>query len=148
MEFGKAKRKLIQILAISKFSDERGWSMDENYTQLAVKLQEVDSRSRSTEHRVDTLQEGMEKLNETQISLVKIANSVENIGKSVISMDGKVSKIQESQDALTVKVTEIENRPAKENKRFWDNIKDKAAWVVIGGIAGTILYQILPNFKW
>jgi len=122
--------------------------MDENYTQLAVKLQEVDSRSRSTEHRVDTLQEGMEKLNETQISLVKIANSVENIGKSVISMDGKVSKIQESQDALTVKVTEIENRPAKENKRFWDNIKDKAAWVVIGGIAGTILYQILPNFKW
>jgi len=123
--------------------------MDEkDYTQLAVKVQEVDSRSRSTEHRVDTLEENMEKLNETQISLVKIANSVENIGKSVISMDGKVSKIQESQDALTVKVTEIENRPAKESKRFLDNIKDKAAWLVIGGIAGTILYQILPNFKW
>lgn len=121
---------------------------EKDYTQLAVKVQEVDSRSRSTEHRVNTLEENMEKLNETQISLVKIANSVENIGKSVISMDGKVSKIQESQDALTVKVTEIENRPAKESKRFCDNIKDKVAWLVIGGIAGTILYQILPNFKW
>ncbi len=123
--------------------------MDEkDYTQLAVKVQEVDSRSRSTEYRVNTLEDNMEKLNETQISLVKIANSVENIGKSVISMDGKVSKIQESQDALTVKVTEIENRPAKENKRFWDNVIDKAAWVVIGGIIVTILSQILPSFHW
>jgi len=122
--------------------------MDENYSGLAVELQEVKSRGKSNEHRIDKLEANMDKLNETQISLVKIANSVENIGKSVISMDGKVSKIQESQDALTIKVTEIENRPATESKRFWDNIKDKLAWVFLGGIAMTILYQILPNFKW
>jgi len=74
--------------------------MDEKYPELAVELQEVKSRGESNQHRIDKLEIGMEKLNETQISLVKIANSVENIGKSVISMDGKVSKIQESQDAL------------------------------------------------
>ncbi|WP_143322872.1 hypothetical protein [Clostridium sp. HBUAS56010] len=122
--------------------------MDEKYPELAVELQEVKSRGESNQRRIDKLEMGMEKLNETQISLVKIANSVENIGKSVISMDGKVSKIQESQDALTVKVTEIENRPAKETKKFTDNIKEKLWYLVIGGIAVTILYQILPNFKW
>lgn len=145
MEFGKARRKLIQTRAISKFSKERGWNMEES---LAVELQEVKSRGESNQHRIDKLEIGMEKLNETQISLVKIANSVENIGKSVISMDGKVSKIQESQDALSLKVTEIENRPAKDNKRFWDNIRDKSAWVVIGGILVYMLSQILPNFRW
>jgi predicted nucleic acid-binding Zn-ribbon protein len=146
MEFGKARRKSIQILAISKFS--RGWHMDEKYPELAVELQEVKSRGESNQHRIDKLEIGMEKLNETQISLVKIANSVENIGKSVISMDGKVSKIQESQDALTVKVTEIENRPAKETKKLTDNIKEKLWYLIIGGIAVTILYQVLPNFRW
>jgi peptidoglycan hydrolase CwlO-like protein len=122
--------------------------MDEKYPELAVELQEVKSRGESNQHRIDKLEIGMEKLNETQISLVKIANSVENIGKSVISMDGKVSKIQESQDALTVKVTEIENRPAKETKKLTDNIKEKLWYLIIGGIAVTILYQVLPNFRW
>lgn len=122
--------------------------MDERYSELAVELQEVKSRGESNQHRIDKLEIGMEKLNETQISLVKIANSVENIGKSVISMDGKVSKIQESQDALTVKVTEIENRPAKETKKLTDNIKEKLWYLFIGGIAVTILYQVLPNFRW
>lgn len=122
--------------------------MDEKYPELAVELQEVKSRGESNQHRIDKLEIGMEKLNETQISLVKIANSVENIGKSVISMDGKVSKIQESQDALTVKVTEIENRPAKETKKLTDNIKEKLWYLIIGGIAATILYQVLPNFRW
>lgn len=122
--------------------------MDEKYPELAVELQEVKSRGESNQHRIDKLETSMEKLTETQISLVKIANSVENIGKSVISMDGKVSKIQESQDALSLKVTEIENQPAKENKKFWDNIRDKSAWVVVGGILVYILSQILPNFRW
>ncbi len=122
--------------------------MDEKYPELAVELQEVKSRGESNQHRIDKLEIGMEKLNETQISLVKIANSVENIGKSVISMDGKVSKIQESQDALTVKVTEIENRPAKETKKLTDNIKEKLWYLIIGGIVVTILYQVLPNFRW
>lgn len=122
--------------------------MDEKYPELAVELQEVKSRGESNQHRIDKLETSMEKFGETQIALVKMANSIEVIGKSVVSMDGKVSKIQESQDALTVKVTDIENRPAKESKRFWDNIRDKTAWLVIGGILVYILSLILPNFRW
>ena len=33
--------------------------MDENYTNLAVHLQEVDSRSKSNEHRIDDLESDM-----------------------------------------------------------------------------------------
>lgn len=120
--------------------------MDE--TAFAVKVQEIESRGKSNERRIDKLETTMEKFGETQIALVKMANSIEVIGKSVVSMDGKVSKIQESQDALTVKVTEIENRPAKRSKRFWDNIFNKVAWVFICGIVIWILSQILPSIPW
>ncbi|MEY8352604.1 hypothetical protein AALB39_04515 [Lachnospiraceae bacterium 54-53] len=122
--------------------------MDENYPALAVKVQEVESRGKSNEHRIDKLEDSMEKFGETQIALVKMANSIEVIGKSVVSMDGKVSKIQESQDALTIKVSEIENRPAKQSKQFWDNIFNKVAWVFMGGIVVWILTQLLPNIPW
>ena len=86
--------------------------MEEKYTQLAVKLQEVDSRSKSNEHRIDDLDAGMEKMQETQIALIKIANSVENMGQSIITIKDDVRDVKESQDVLTSKVTDIENRPA------------------------------------
>lgn len=122
--------------------------MEERYTELAVKLQEVDSRSKSNEHRIDDLDAGMEKMQETQIALIKIANSVENMGQSIITIKDDVRDVKESQDVLTSKVTEIENRPAMETKKRWDNISDKLLWLIIGGIAVGILTTVLPNVPW
>lgn len=122
--------------------------MEDKYTQLAVKLQEVDSRSKSNEHRIDDLDAGLEKMQETQIALIKIANSVENMGQSIITIKDDVRDVKESQDVLTSKVTEIENRPANETKKRLDNISDKLIWLIIGGIAVGILTTLLPNVPW
>ena len=45
--------------------------MDEKqYTELAVKVQEIDSRSRSNEHRIDELDTQMDKIHETNFTRV------------------------------------------------------------------------------
>ena len=119
--------------------------MDEKqYTELAVKLENIDARTKSNEHRINTLEDNMKGLQDTQISLIKIANSVENMGKSMVDVNEKVDQISEKQDKLNDKVTVLENRPAQETKKRWDSIYDKLIWLFVAGVTGFLLAQALP----
>ena len=119
--------------------------MDEKqYTELAVKLESIGARTKSNEHRIDTLEDNMKGLQDTQISLIKIANSVENMGKSMVDVNEKVDQISEKQDKLNDKVTVLENRPAQETKKRWDSISEKLLWLCVAGVAGYLLAQVFP----
>ena len=120
--------------------------MDENqYTELAVKVQEIDSRSRSNEHRIDELDTQMDKMQETQITLVKLANGVDKMADQLVDMKEDIKDVKVSQKDLSEKVTTLENRPAQQSKKRLDNIAEKITWLVIAGIAGYILATLLPN---
>ena len=122
--------------------------MDENYTNLAVHLQEVDSRSKSNEHRIDELESDMKETKNMQITLVKLANGVENMGNQLMDVKQDIQDVKKGQDELSDKVTTLENRPATETKRRFDKIVDKLIWLVIGGLVAGVLYSVLPNIPW
>lgn len=120
--------------------------MDEKqYTELAVKVQEVDSRSKSNEHRIDELDTQMDKMQETQITLVKLANGVDKMADQLVDMKEDIKDVKISQKDLSEKVTTLENRPAQQSKKRLDNIAEKITWLVVAGIAGYILATLLPN---
>lgn len=123
--------------------------MDERqYTDLAVHLQEVDSRSKSNEHRIDELESDMKETKNMQITLVKLANGVENMGNQLMDVKQDIQEVKKGQDELSDKVTTLENRPATETKRRFDKIIDKAIWLIIGGLIAGVLYSVLPNIPW
>lgn len=129
--------------------------MDEKFTDLAVHLQEVDSRSRSNEHRIDAHEKEIHELREKQDAIYEIASSVKSIATDMTYMKEDVKevksgqdKLKAGQDKLNQKVTEIENKPANEAKKRMDKIGDKLLWLFIGGIAAGLLYAILPNVPW
>ena len=123
--------------------------MDERqYTDLAVHLQEVDSRSKSNEHRIDELESDMKETKNMQITLVKLANGVENMGNQLMDVKQDIQEVKKGQDELSDKVTTLENRPATETKRRFDRIVDKLIWLVIGGLVAGVLYSVLPNIPW
>ena len=123
--------------------------MDERqYTDLAVHLQEVDSRSKSNEHRIDELESDMKETKNMQITLVKLANGVENMGNQLMDVKQDIQEVKKGQDELSDKVTTLENRPATETKRRFDKIVDKLIWLVIGGLVAGVLYSVLPNMPW
>ena len=122
--------------------------MDENYTNLAVHLQEVDSRSKSNEHRIDDLESDMKETKNMQITLVKLANGVENMGNQLMDVKQDIQEVKKGQDELSDKVTTLENKPATETKRRFDKIVDKLIWLVIGGLVAGVLYAVLPNMPW
>ena len=123
--------------------------MDERqYTDLAVHLQEVDSRSKSNEHRIDDLESDMKETKNMQITLVKLANGVENMGNQLMDVKQDIQEVKKGQDELSDKVTTLENKPATETKRRFDRIVDKLIWLVIGGLVAGVLYAVLPNIPW
>ena len=122
--------------------------MDEKFTDLAVHLQEVDSRSRSNEHRIDAHEKEIHELREKQDAIYEIASSVKSIATDMTYMKEDVKEVKAGQDKLNQKVTEIENKPANEAKRRMDKIGDKLLWLLIGGVAAGLLYAILPNIPW
>ena len=120
--------------------------MDEKqYTDLAVHIQEIDSRSKSNEHRIDDLEIDMKETKSMQITLVKLANGVENMGNQLMDVKEDIQDVKKGQSELSDKVTTLENRPAQETKKRWDSIyAELLKWFVIG-VAGFLLAQALPG---
>lgn len=122
--------------------------MDDKYTELAVKIEGVDTRCKSNEHRLDEHDNELKNLREDTKTLIKLTNSVDVIATSIADVNKKVDVIGSKQDRLNDKVTVLENKPLIETKKRFDGIYDKLLWLVIGGIAIGILSQILPNIPW
>lgn len=122
--------------------------MDEKFTDLAVHLQEVDSRSRSNEHRIDAHEKEIHELREKQDTIYDLTSSVKSIATDMTHIKEDVKEVKTGQDRLNEKVTELENKPANEAKKRMDKIGDKLLWLFIGGIAVGLLCTILPNIPW
>lgn len=122
--------------------------MDENYTELAVRIQEVDSRCRSNEHRLDTYDNEIRKLREKQDGIYDLTSSVKSIATDMTYIKEDVKEVKSGQDRLNEKVTVLENRPANETKNKVDGITEKLLWLIICGIAAGLLSTLLPNIPW
>ena len=119
--------------------------MDEKqYTELAVHVQEIDSRSKSNEHRIDSLEEDMKETKSMQITLVKLANGVENMGNQLMDVKEDIQDVKKGQSELSEKVTTLENRPAQETKKRWDSIYAELLKLFVIGVAGFLLAQAFP----
>lgn len=120
--------------------------MDEKqYTDLAVHVQEIDSLCKSNERRIDNLEEDMKETKDMQITLVKLANGVENMGNQLMDVKEDIQDVKKGQNELSEKVTTLENKPAQETKRRVDTIYEKILWLFIAGVIGFLLAQALPG---
>lgn len=122
--------------------------MEEKYTELAVRLQEVDSRSRSNEHRLNDHEKEIHELRDKQDAIYELTSSVKSIATDMTYIKEDVKEVKTGQDKLNEKVTILENRPANETKKRFDDVKDKLIWLLIGGVAVGLLSAFLPNIPW
>lgn len=86
--------------------------------EIAVKLTEVDARSKSNMHRIDELVETSKALNTLAISVEKIAVQQENLAKSY--------------NGLTKDVEEIKAKPSKR----WETLITALITALIGWAVG------------
>lgn len=121
------------------------YAVEEKYTELAVHVQEIDSRCKSNEHRIEDLEGEMKETKDMQITLVKLANGVENMGNQLMDVKEDIQDVKKGQSELSDKVTVLENRPAQESRKRWESISMEVIKMIAVGIVGFILAQMLPG---
>lgn len=122
--------------------------MENTYTELAVRLENVDQRAKSNEHRIVALEGDMSKLHDTQLTLVKLANGVDKMGEQLMEMKNDVRDIKDGYSTLNNRIVEIEHAPAERTQKRLDAIWEKVMWLAIGGLAAYVLSQIIPTIPW
>ena len=120
--------------------------MDEKqYTDLAVHVQEIDSRCKSNEHRIDDHDNAISELRNRQEAIYDLTSSVKSIAQDMSYIKEDIQDVKRGQSELSDKVTTLENKPAQETKRRVDTIYEKILWLFIAGVIGFLLAQVLPG---
>lgn len=102
---------------------------------MAVRIQVVDSRSKSNEHRIEDCEIEIKELKTEQKAIYKIANSVENLATSMSDLQIDIKEVKTGQKQLNDKVNTLENQPAKKTYDTWQKISyEIIKWLVIGAI--------------
>ena len=94
-----------------------------NEQEMAVKLAEVDARSKSNTHRLDEMDEKVDTLN-------RLATAVEVMATEQRHQTETMAEIKDDVTALGTKVDAIEKKPAKR----WDGMVDKVLYGLVGAI--------------
>ena len=93
--------------------------------ELAIKLTEVDSRSKSNTHRINELSGEIEAVNRLARAVEVMATKQDAMSDTLTRLDGRVET--------------LEAKPAK----HWDGIVDKLIWLAVSGALGFIAAQIV-----
>ncbi len=91
-----------------------------NEQDVAVKLQEIESRSRSNTKRIDDL-------TKRQSDMEKLAEGMARLDERQNSMDGDLKEIK----------TDVKKLTGKSGDR-WDGIVDKLIWLIVGAAVAAL----------
>lgn len=103
-----------------------------NEQEMAVKLAEVDARSKSNTHRLDEMDEKVDTLN-------RLATAVEVMATEQRHQTETMAEIKTDVTALGTKVDAIEKKPGKR----WDGMVDKFLSGLVGAAAALIFAGIV-----
>jgi len=99
---------------------------------MAVKLAEVDARSRSNTHRLDELGERVD-------VLTRLTTAVEVMAAEQKHQSETINRIEEDVNSIGQKVDAIEKKPGKR----WDGMVDKFLYGLVGALAAAIFAGVV-----
>lgn len=102
-----------------------------NQEEMAVKLTEVDARSKSNTHRIDQLAGQIDAVN-------RLATSVEVLVQENKHQTEAIKDIKDDVAKLDDKVEAIEQKPAKR----WDGLVDKIVLTIVAALIGFALAKL------
>ena len=120
-----------------------------------IMLIETEQRSKANSHRLDSVQNSIDKMKEENKAIYKIATSVEVMAEKLGNIEDKVDetkrKVDEtaeaqraSEERLLQRVSDVENAPAKQTANNINSIRVSIVTAVVTflvtGVAATLVY--------
>lgn len=88
---------------------------------MAVKLQEIDSRCKGNEHRIEALEKNQDAINQLATSTAVMAQNINTMGERIDSMGNDIKDLKEVPAAR------------------WRMVVEKAIYILVAGIGGYFL---------
>lgn len=122
--------------------------------QETVMLIETEQRSKSNTHRIDNMEKEIKEIQSEQKAIYKIATSVELIAQRVSNIEGKVDDTnrkvdaqvkawRETENKLSEKMNETENKPYKQIAMNVNSVKVAVITCVctllVSGLIGALI---------
>lgn len=113
----------------------------------------------------DEIREEIKEIRKQNESIYEIATSVKVMAQDIQGLRGDVQEVKKEQKDLNRKIDDeisvvkndqndlretiedVDHKEANKALKFWNSIKDKLAWLVIGAVAAYLLYQAFPFLK-
>lgn len=115
--------------------------MDDKISDLAVKIESVDQRTKSNTHAIADVKTEIKDLREKQESIYELTNSVSLIAQSMTNIEEKVDDVKTGQKELESKFDNLNEKveavDAKTKIDFASAIKNNF-WKIIFSIVGLI----------
>ena len=102
-----------------------------NPDELAVKVVEIDQRSKSNTHRIDGLEGQITAVNE-------LATSVKLLVQENKHQTEALQEVKADVQSLSGKVEAIEQKPAKK----WEGLAEKVLWALVAAVLGFALAHL------
>ena len=103
-----------------------------NAEEMAVKLTEVDARSKSNTHRIDDLEDKVDVLG-------RLTTAVEVMAAEQKHQTETMGEIKKNVETLDAKVDTIEQKPAKR----WAGLVEKVIYGAVGAIVTAVVGALL-----
>lgn len=109
-------------------------------------IQEIKSRAESNSHQIEEIKERIAKQESRSEVLYQMSESIALMAQSLKQVEGDVGEVKENQKELSVKVSTLENAPARETLDNMKKIKIAAitavATMLATGVAGALIMAI------
>ena len=99
--------------------------------EMAIRLTETESRSKSNTHRIDSLEEKVDSLN-------RITTAMEVMATEQKHQTEAMGEIKRNVESLDSKVEAIEQKPAKR----WDSVVEKIILAVVSAAVAFLLARL------
>lgn len=99
--------------------------------EMAVKITEVEARSKSNTKRIDALTEQIEAVN-------RLATSVEVLVTENKHQTEVINGVKSDVETLNGKVEAIEQKPAKK----WEGMAEKIVWALVAAVLGFVFARL------
>ena len=99
--------------------------------EMTVKLTEIDARSKSNMHRIDTVEKRVDDLG-------RLTTAMEVMAMEQKHQTAAMSEIKENVASLDTKVEAIEKKPSKR----WETVVEEVLIAFVGAVAAFILSRL------
>jgi len=124
-----------------------------------VKLGEIDARCKSNTHQINELKNDIADIRSEQKAIYDISANIQVMTQAMGIMKGDIAEVKQDmktditevkQDIGVVKdkVNVLENKPANDTYKNVNSIKYGMIWIVVAGVVGYLLGQVLPSINW